>query len=304
MLQRRSVLRSLVAIAAALALPPRTGLSDPPLKTVATFSILGDMLRHVGGDRIQVKTLVGAGGDAHVYRPTPSDARTVADADVVLVNGLGFEGWIDRLITSSGFMGTKIVASTGITPLTIADESEREGAPGIDPHAWQSLANGAIYVQNIIRGLTAADPAGAATYAANGRRYLAEIAALDAEVRAAISGLPADHRTIVTSHNAFAYFGAAYGLRILAPEGVSTEAEASAQDVARLIRQIRAENIPAVFIETITDPRLIERIRKETGAVLGGTLYTDALSGPDGPAPSYLHMFRYNTKTLAAALSA
>jgi zinc/manganese transport system substrate-binding protein len=309
MLCRRFVLQVLavLAVLGPLALPA-AGYADPPVKAVATFSILGDMLREVGGERVEVTTLVGANGDAHVYQPTPADARAVAGARVVLVNGLGYEGWIDRLISSSGFGGSVIIVSAGVSPLTMPEGHDEENGGGhghstLDPHAWQSLRNGATYVRNIAQGLIAADPEGAAVYAANADRYAAELAALDAEVRTAFSALPADRRTIVTSHDAFGYFGAAYGMRVLAPEGVSTEAEASAKDVARLIRQIRAEKIPAVFVETITDPRLIERIRKETGAVVGGTLYSDALSAPDGPAPTYLQMFRYNTKTLIAALS-
>ena len=305
MLRRRTVLRALAAFGAlSLVAPPATASDDRRVKAVATFSILGDMLREVGGDRVEVTTLVGADGDAHVYQPTPADARSVAAAQVVLVNGLGFEGWIERLITSSGFKGTVIVASAGVTPLTTPEENgDEHHRHTVDPHAWQNLGNGEIYVRNIAQGLIAADPEGAAVYAANAERYRAEIAALDAEVRAAISALPPDRRTIVTSHDAFGYYGSTYGIHFLAPEGVSTEAEASAGDVARLIRQIRAERIPAVFIETITDPRLIERIRKETGAAVGGTLYSDALSGPDGPAANYLQMFRYNTRTLITALT-
>ncbi len=289
---------------AALVSRQAMGSAERPVKAIATFSILGDMLHEIGGNRVDVTTLVGPDGDAHVYQPTPADARSLAAAQVVLVNGLGLEGWIDRLIPSSGFKGMVIVASTGVTPLTTAEEDG--GADHrriIDPHAWQSLKNGQIYARNIANGLIAADPGGAAVYTTNAARYEAEMTALDAEVRNALARLPPDRRTVVTSHDAFGYFGEAYGLRFLAPEGVSTEAEASAGDVARLIRQIRAEHVPAVFIESITDPRLIEQIRKETGAAIGGILYSDALSGPDGPAPTYLRMFRYNTTTLIAALS-
>ena len=306
-MHRRTLLRALAAGAAFLAARPPVGFaSERRLRAVATFSILGDMLYRVGGDRIEMTTLVGPDGDAHVYQPTPADARSVAAAEVILVNGLGFEGWIDRLIAASGFKGTVIVASTGVTPLTAdeedGDDEKGHGHDAVDPHAWQSLDNGAIYVGNIERGLIAADPSGTDVYKANAERYRAEMAALNEEVRAAIGKLPSDRRTVVTSHEAFAYFGQAYGLRFLAPEGVSTDAEASAKDVARLIRQIRQQRIPAVFMENISDPRLIERIREETGAVIGGALYSDALSEPGGPAASYLEMFRYNTRTLVAAL--
>jgi zinc/manganese transport system substrate-binding protein len=289
--------------------PPRPAAANQPVKAVATFSILGDMVRQVGGERIQLATLVGPDGDGHVYQPTPADAKAVAGAQIVFVNGLGFEGWIDRLIAAAGFKGPVVVASTGVTPRDMDAAEEHGHAPAghregtIDPHAWQDLKNGETYVRNIAAGLSAIDPEGAATYRANSERYLAQIAAADQAIRAEMLKLPANRRTVVTSHDAFGYFGAAYGLRFLSPEGVSTEAEASAKDVAKLITQIRAEKIPAVFMENITDPRLIEQIRKETGAAVGGTLYSDALSLPDGSAPSYLQMFRYNADTLTRALS-
>jgi ABC-type metal ion transport system, periplasmic component/surface adhesin len=311
MISRRWILGGALAVAAtAILASPRAALAEAPVKAVASFSILGDIVAHVGGERVEVTTLVGPDGDAHVYQPTPADARAVAAANIVFVNGLGFEGWMDRLLDSAGFKGPVVVVSKGVVPLTRAEEGE---APGhdehdehgeLDPHAWQNLQNGALYVRNIADALIAVDPAGAAVYRANAERYLAEIAVLDQEVRAAIARLPADRRTIVTSHDAFGYFAAAYGLTLIAPEGVSTESEASAKDVAKLILQIRTEKIPAVFMENITDPRLIEQIRKESGAVVGGTLYSDALSPPDGPAATYLEMFRYNVQTLTSALGA
>lgn len=315
MFSRRSVLQ-FVLFAALGGVWVSPSLADGPVKAVASFSILGDMVREVGGDRVQVTTLVGPDGDAHVYQPTPADAKSVAAAKIVFVNGLGFEGWMDRLIKSASFKGPVVVATKGVKPLTMAEEdghghdhdkhgkAEKEHEHGeIDPHAWQSLKNGEVYVRNIAEGLIAVDSAGAATYRANAERYLAAIAALDREVRGAIAKLPADRRTVVTSHDAFGYFAEAYGLTFLSPEGMSTESEASAKDVAALIKQIRAEKIPAVFMENISDPRLIEQIRKETGAAVGGTLYSDALSSADGPAPTYLKMFRYNIDTLTKALS-
>ncbi len=315
MFSRRSVLQ-LVLVAALGGLWGSPLFADSPVKAVASFSILGDMVREVGGDRVEVITLVGPDGDAHVYQPTPADAKSVAAAKIVFVNGLGFEGWMDRLIKSASFKGPVVVASKGIKPLSMAEEHGhghdhgKHGKTGkgddhreIDPHAWQSLKNGEIYVRNIADGLIAVDPDGAAIYRANAERFLAEIAALDQEVRGLIAKLPADRRAVVTSHDAFGYFAEAYGLKFLSPEGVSTESEASAKDVAALIKQIRAEKIPAVFMENISDPRLIEQIRKETGAAIGGTLYSDALSSADGPAPTYLKMFRYNIDTLTKALS-
>jgi zinc/manganese transport system substrate-binding protein len=301
--------------------------SADKLKAVASFSILGDMVRQVGGDRVEVVTLVSPDSDAHVFDPTPADAKTLAGAQLFFVNGLGFEGWMERLEKSSGFKGTVVVASTGVKPLTMSEEEghhhgeagaaeeheheehakgedhNEEGEEVTDPHAWQDLANGKLYIANIRDGLIAADPEGKAVYEANAAKYLDAIAKEDTVVKAALATLPEARRKIITSHDAFGYFGAAYGLEIIAPEGVSTESEASAQDVARIIRQIKEEKIPAVFLENVTDHRLLDQIARETGAKIGGTLYSDALSGPDGPAPTYLDMFRHNVGTLTAALS-
>jgi len=270
------------------------------VKAVASFSILGDMVKQVGGDRIDVITLVGPDGDAHVYEPTPADAKNLATAQILFTNGLGFEGWMDRLEKSSGFRGKVMVASTGVKPRTMVEDEKTV----TDPHAWQSLANGKLYVANIRDGLIAVDPEGKSVYEANAAKYLDALAKEEADVRAALAALPQERRKIITSHDAFGYFGAAYGLEIVAPEGISTESEASAKDVAKIIRQIKAERIPAVFMENITDHRLLDQIASETGAKIGGELYTDALSPPDGPAPTYLDMFRHNVGALTAAASA
>jgi len=270
------------------------------VKAVASFSILGDMVKQVGGDRIDVITLVGPDGDAHVYEPTPADAKNLATAQILFTNGLGFEGWMDRLEKSSGFRGKVMVASTGVKPRTMVEDEKTV----TDPHAWQSLANGKLYVANIRDGLIAVDPEGKSVYEANAAKYLDALAKEEADVRAALAALPQERRKIITSHDAFGYFGAAYGLEIVAPEGISTESEASAKDVAKIIRQIKAERIPAVFMENITDHRLLDQIASETGAKIGGELFTDALSPPDGPAPTYLDMFRHNVGALTAAASA
>ena len=269
------------------------------IKAIASFSILGDMVRQVGGDRVEVAALVGSDGDAHVYEPTPADAKNLSAANILFVNGLGFEGWMDRLENSSGFKGKVVVASHGVKSRQMVEDEKKI----TDPHAWQSLANGKLYVANIRDGLIAVDPDGRATYEANAAKYLGEIAGEEARVNEALGKLPPERRKIITSHDAFGYFGAAYGLEVIAPEGVSTESEASAKDVAKIIRQIKAEKIPAVFMENITDHRLLKQIAHETGAKIGGTLYTDALSQPDGPAGTYLDMFRNNIETLTAALS-
>jgi zinc/manganese transport system substrate-binding protein len=274
------------------------------VKAVASFSILADMVKQVGGDRVDVITLVGPDGDAHVYEPTPADAKNLAGANILFTNGLGFEGWMDRLEKSSGFKGNVVVASTGVAPRTMVEKEGGEKETITDPHAWQSLANGKLYVANIRDGLIAVDPDGKAIYEANANTYLDAIAKEETDVKAALAALPKERRKIITSHDAFGYFGAAYGLEVIAPEGVSTESEASAQDVAKIIRQIKAEKIPAVFMENITDHRLLDQIASETNAKIGGTLYTDALSPPDGPAGTYLDMFRNNIETLTAALAA
>ncbi|MDE0373147.1 MAG: metal ABC transporter substrate-binding protein [Rhodospirillales bacterium] len=301
MLIRRDLLTATTALLA-LAL---TGLtpawSAGPIPVVATFSILGDMVERIGGDKVAVTTLVGPDGDAHVYQPIPGDASAVSQAEILVVNGLSFEGWLDRLVEASHFGGVRVVATDGIEPIALADRDHHDA---FDPHAWQSLANALVYVDNITAALAAADPGNADFYHQNRVAYVAEIEALEAEVRRLFAGLPADRRTVVTSHDAFGYFSEAYGLRFVAPHGVSTESEASATDVAALIRQIRQEGIEAVFLESISDSRLLEQITSETGASIGGTLYSDALSGPGGPASTYLDMMRYNALTLARALSA
>ena len=278
------------------------GDAPPKLKVVASFSILADFVRRVGGDRIELTTLVGPDGDAHVYAPTPADARRIGDAKVVFVNGLGLEGWIGRLVKAAAGRSTVVEAARGVARVEAAGEPGHSHG-GADPHAWQNVANARIYVANIRDALNVADPAGRAAYDANAAAYLAELDALDAEVRAAIARIPADRRRIITSHDAFAYFEKAYGIDFVAPQGVSTEAEASARDVARIIQQIRRERIRAVFVENISDPRLVERIARETGARIGDRLYSDALSGPGGPAATYIDMIRHNIRAFSTALS-
>ncbi|HEY8383727.1 MAG TPA: metal ABC transporter substrate-binding protein [Microvirga sp.] len=282
---------------------PAAAQSERP-KVVASFSILADFVKNVGGDRIELSTLVGPDGDAHVYAPTPADGRRLAEAKVVFVNGLKFEGWINRLVKSSGTKAALIEAAKGVT--TVAEEGGHghgHGHGAVDPHAWQSVANARIYVANVRDALIAADPAGKSTYEANASAYLQKLDALDQEVKAAVARIPADRRRIITSHDAFAYFEKAYGLDFVAPQGVSTEAEASAKDVARIIQQIRKEKIGAVFFENVTDPRLVERIAKETGARIGEQLYSDALSRENGPAATYIDMMRHNIRAISTALS-
>ncbi len=281
-------------------------VASEPLTVVASFSILGDLTQRIGGDRVQVHTLVNPGADAHVYQPTPSDARTLARAQLVIVNGLGFEGWIERLIKSSGYRGELLVASRGIDAMAQAPSGKQHAhdhRSAVDPHAWQDLSNARRYVANIADALGAADPANRAHYQANATRLNQAIATLDNEIRTTFNAIPSERRRVVTSHDAFAYFGRAYGIRFIAPVGISTDAEPSAGDVGAIIRQIRREQIRAMFIENIADPRLLERISRESGARIGGTLNSDSLSPPGTPADSYLGMMRRNAKTLAAALA-
>lgn len=303
MLNRRSVL---LGLAAGVALP-LPAFAQEKLPVVASFSILGDFVREIGGDRVAVSTLVGPDGDAHVYSPTPADAKTVAGAKLVVVNGLKFEGWLTRLIKSSGTKATVATATKGIKPLELDDDHDHghghgHGHGGEDPHAWQSIANAKIYVGNIRDALIAADPAGKAVYEANAVAYQTKLDALEAEVKAAVARIPVDRRKAITSHDAFGYFVKAYGIAFIAPQGVSTEAEASAKDVARIIRQIKAEKVPAVFLENITNPRLAEQIARESGAKIGGRLYSDALSAADGPAGTYIAMMKHNISQIEKAL--
>lgn len=264
------------------------------LNVVASFSILGDFVRNVGGDRVNLTTLVGADGDVHVYTPAPGDAKRIAAAKLVFVNGLGLEGWLPRLVQSAGSKAKVVTASAGITPLKL-------GAAA-DPHAWQSVPNARIYVTDIANALAAAAPDDAEVFRAQAKAYLEKLEALDREVREAMAKIPPERRKVISTHDAFGYFSAEYGIQFIAPLGVSTETEPSARDIAAIIGQIKAARIPAVFLENVSDDRLIRRIAAETGAKVGGTLISDGLTGEKGPAPTYIDMVRHNIKALTSAL--
>lgn len=268
------------------------------LDVVASFSVLGDMVREVGGDRIEVKVLVGPDGDAHTFEPSPSDARALAKADLVVMNGLDLEKWMEKLVAASGYKGELVVASKGVKPRRMMEDGENV----TDPHAWQDLSNGMLYVKNIEAALAAKDPADAALFHANAQKLEAELTKLDQWTRSEIASVPAEKRKVITTHDAFGYFGAAYGVTFMAPEGLSTDAEPSAGSLAALIDQIKREKIKALFIENMSDPRLIETISRETGAEMGGELFSDALSKPEGAAPTYPDMFRNNVPKLVAAM--
>lgn len=264
------------------------------LKVVASFSILADFVRNVGDDRINLTTLVGADSDVHVYTPAPSDAKRIADAKLVVVNGLGLEGWLPRLVQSSGSKAHVVTASAGIAPLKLGSAA--------DPHGWQSVPNAKVYVTYIANALAAADPDDAEFFRAQAKAYLEKLETLDREVREAVAKIPPERRKVISTHDAFGYFAAEYGVQFIAPLGVSTETEPSARDIATIIGQIKAQKIPAVFLENISDDRLIRRIAAETGSKVGGTLISDGLTGEKGPAPTYIDMVRHNIKALTSAL--
>ncbi len=286
----------------ALVGPASANADAARLNIVATFSILGDFAKNVGGERVNVTTLVGPNSDTHVYTPTPSDAKKITDAKLVIVNGLGLEGWLPRLVKSSGSKAATVVASKGVAPRRIEDGHSHDPS-GADPHAWQSVVNAKTYVANIRDALIAADPAGAEAYKANAAAYLGKLDALDRDVRESVEKIPPERRSVISTHDAFGYFAAAYGIKFIAPQGVSTESEPSARDIAAIISQIKKQKIPAVFLENVSDPRLMRRIAAETGANIGGTLYSDSLTDEKGPAPTYIDMVRHNIKALMSALS-
>jgi len=264
------------------------------LNVVASFSILADFVRNVGGDRINLTTLVGPDSDVHVYTPAPGDAKRIAEAKLVVVNGLGLEGWLPRLVQSAGSKAQVVTASAGIAPLKLGSTA--------DPHAWQSVPNARIYVTDIADALAAADPDDAEFFRAQAKAYLEKLETLDREVRETVGKIPPERRKVISTHDAFGYFAAEYGIQFIAPLGVSTETEPSARDIAAIIGQIRAQKIPAVFLENISDDRLIRRIAAETGAKVGGILISDGLTGEKGLAPTYIDMVRHNIKALTSAL--
>lgn len=268
------------------------------LAVVTSFSILADITRQVGGEHIQITDMVGPDADAHTYEPTPDDAKALLKARLIIKNGLGFEPWLDRLVTSTATRAPVITASRGVIPRSLDEDGET--IP--DPHAWHNLANAELYVSNITKALVAADPANKADYERNSQAYLKRIYALLAEAKAKFGALPPGNRKIVTSHDAFGYLGQAYGIDFMAPQGLSTEREPSAAEVAALITQIRNAKVKAVFMENIKDARLLKQIADESGAHIGGTLYSDALAAK-GPASTFTGLFENNLNTLYDALS-
>jgi len=292
---------------AALTLGAGTGYAAP-LKVVASFTILGDLAKQVGGDDVTVTTLVGPNGDAHVFQPTPSDAKALKDADMIIINGLGFEGWMGRLIKASDTQAPVITASQGITK-TLAMASEEAGHDdhhhhhdSTDPHAWQNVTNGRVYVKTIAEALQKTDPANASTYGERAAKLDAELAALDAWVKTDIATVPPEKRRVITTHDAFGYFADAYQVTFLAPTGFSTDDEPSAKEMRHLIQQIQSGKTRALFLESMGNPNIIKQLAAETGAVVGPALYTDALSTENGPAATYQKMMQYNVTALVKAM--
>ena len=306
--------RTLPALAAMALLPrPAASQAAAPL-LVASFSILGDITAQLAGDRFRLRSIAGPNVDAHSFQPRPSDAEALRGAALVIRNGLGFDGWMDRMIRAAGYRGPVATATQGIAPRMMAGHNHDHGGAGRrqahsvgprevpDPHAWQDLRHGIAYCRTIAAALASALPAQAAATEAAATATITRLEALDAWVRAEIATVPEARRRVVTSHDAFGYFGAAYGVTFLAPQGISTEAEPSAAEVARLIRQIRAEGITAVFMENMGNPATLERLSREAGVTVRGRLYADALSEPSGPAGSYEAMFRHNVGLLVTAM--
>lgn len=303
------------AMLACLTLAPAANAADK-IQVVASFSILGDLVHQVGQDHVAVSTLVGPDGDAHTYEPTPQDIAKLSKSQLFVMNGLGLEGWIDRLINASHYKGKVVIASQGLTPLPFREMGEEEhdadhdAAHGHehhhqwDPHAWHSIPNAILYVNNIAAALSAQDPAHQQDYQHNASQYIATLQALDKDLLTRFAAIPAAQRKMITSHDAFGYLAHRYQITTIAPQGMSTEAEASAKEIASIIKQIRSEKITALFVENITDPRLIQQISRETKVQPGKELYSDALSPAGGPATTYLDMMRYNTTQILQALQA
>jgi zinc/manganese transport system substrate-binding protein len=299
MMHRRSLVAALASAACAGGASFAAAAAAEPLRVVASFSILADLIGQIGGRAVSVEALVGPDGDVHVYEPRPKDLRTLLRAGLLVRNGLGLEGWMDRLTGAAGFKGAIVVAAEKVAPRTMREDG---GALATDPHAWQDPRNAVLYVRTIAEGLASADPGNAALYRDSAARYAAQIAQADAWIEAALRPIPAGQRRIITTHDAFGYYGARYAMEFLSAEGISTEFEPSAKAIAALVRQIEREKVRAVFIENMTSPRMGQMLARESGAVLGGTVYSDALSRPGGPAATYLDMLRHNTTLFAAAM--
>lgn len=302
---RRFLLTSSLAL---VFVGPGNAFATDKVPVTASFSILGDLVRVVGGERVALTTLVGPDEDAHAFEPKPADAKTLLSSKLLVVNGLNFEPWAEKLAKSAGFKGETLIASKGVKPRAMPGEAghdEKDHAADqhdADPHAWQNPNNVALYVRNIAAALSRVDAAGAAIYQSNAAAYVKELQSLDTWAKAQFAAIPVAKRKVITSHDAFGYFAAQYQIRFLAPQGVNTDTEPSAKQVAQLIRQVKSEKIRAVFIENMRNPKLIEQLSRDAGATVGASLYSDALSSPDKPGASYLQMMRHNVTQLATGM--
>jgi len=297
----RDISRCLAAFCLVLAWSAQgASAAQTPVRVLVSFSILADIARQVGGSDVAVTSLIGPDANEHVFEPSPDQVRQLTQAQLFIVNGFGLEGWRTRLIQSAQYRGLVVIATAGITPLMTTETDET--APSPDPHAWQDPRNAVIYAEHIMRALAGIDPEHAEAHRHRFRDYRAALDAVDRNVRDGLALIPVEKRQVITTHDAFAYYGKAYGVTFMAPEGLNTESEPSAKSVAALIRQIRRQGTKALFLENISDPRLMEEIARETGATLGPPLYSDALSGPNGPAPTYIRMIEYNAAALRAGM--
>lgn len=297
-------MKKTLLLLAALAMPLSPLANAAPLQVAASFSILGDIVRNIGGERVSVVTLVGPDQDAHVFQPTPADVQKLAGTRLFFVNGLGFEGWLKRLQQASKYPGKVVTVTQGIQSIPIHQEKHGHGlehTDHADPHAWQDPQQVKLMVKNIREALSAADPQGGAYYQSKADDYNKALDQLQDWAQKQISTISEPKRAVLTSHDAFAYLGKRFGIRLLSPQGVSTEAEASAKDVAALIRQMKKTGIRALFMENISNPKLAEQIARETGATVGLKLYSDALSR-DPSAASYLAMYRSNIENLVRGM--
>lgn len=264
-------------------------LAQAKVRVVTSFTILADFVQQVGQDKVDVLNLVSADSDPHMYEPTPQDVKNIAKADIIFINGLGFEGWLGRLTKAANTKGDVVVCTEHIHPRLVFEDTLLK-----DPHAWHSIPHAKIYVQNIARALKKKDPSNKAFYEKNMRTYLEKLTQLDESMRRRIDHIPPNRRKIITAHDAFGYFGNSYGVQVFAPQGVSTESETKIHSIIDLVKQIKQEKIRIIFIEKISNPKVIQQISDETGAQIGGELYADGLSATDGPANSYINMVRYN----------
>ncbi len=303
LLSRRFLLQGLSSITLATTLVS-TAMAQA-LPVTASFSILGDLVKVVGAERVSVNTLVSANQDAHVFEPKPTDAKAINQSKLLVINGLGFEPWAQKLAKSANYRGTTLVASNGIKALVPNAEKGKHHDhhhAEADPHAWQNPQNVIVYINNIAAALSKIDPAGASNYQGNAQAYIKELQALDAWAQAQFDRIPADKRKVITSHDAFAYFAARYNIQFLSAQGTSTETEPSAKQVAKLIKQIQREKIKTVYVENMSNPKLLEQLSKDAGAVVGASLYADALSAPDQAGATYLQMMRHNISTLVSGM--